>query len=149
MPFDCIGLPAPQLSTMRRIMDCTFLPRRHLASSAARLAASKPPLTSSTSAGAPAFWLSSWLVLAAAPRLLVRFIGSQSSFTHPMHIHWGPFRLLQADGFPVSNPAQIIKDTVDVAPGERYHVLWDARETGAWLLHCHINQGTTNDSREE
>jgi manganese oxidase len=82
-------------------------------------------------------------------RLLVRFIGSQSAFIHPMHIHGGPFRILQADGNPVSDPAQIMKDTVNVGPGERYDVLWEAREPGKWLLHCHINHHTTNDNREE
>jgi len=30
------------------------------------------------------------------------------------------------------------KDTVDVAPSERYNVIWIAREPGKWLLHCHI-----------
>lgn len=82
-------------------------------------------------------------------RLLVRFIGSQSAFIHPMHIHGGPFRILQADGYPVSDPAQIVKDTVNVGPGERYDVLWEARAPGKWLLHCHINHHTTNDNREE
>jgi FtsP/CotA-like multicopper oxidase with cupredoxin domain len=82
-------------------------------------------------------------------RLLVRFIGSQSAFIHPMHIHGGPFRILQTDGYPVSDPAQLVKDTVNVGPGERYDVLWEARAPGKWLLHCHINHHVTNDNREE
>src|SRR5918996_621850 len=28
-------------------------------------------------------------------RLLVRFIGSSSAFIHPMHIHGGPFRIIE------------------------------------------------------
>jgi FtsP/CotA-like multicopper oxidase with cupredoxin domain len=79
----------------------------------------------------------------------VRFIGSQSAFIHPMHIHGGPFRILQTDGYPVSDPAQLVKDTVNVGPGERYDVLWEARAPGKWLLHCHINHHVTNDNREE
>jgi FtsP/CotA-like multicopper oxidase with cupredoxin domain len=51
-------------------------------------------------------------------RPLVRFIGSQSAFIHPMHIHGGPFRILHTDGYPVSDPAQILKDTVNVGSGE-------------------------------
>jgi len=35
------------------------------------------------------------------------------------------------------------------APGERYDVIWEAREPGKWLLHCHINHHTTNDNREQ
>lgn len=34
-------------------------------------------------------------------------------------------------------------------PGERYDVIWTAREPGKWLLHCHINHHTTNDNVEE
>jgi FtsP/CotA-like multicopper oxidase with cupredoxin domain len=87
--------------------------------------------------------------LRVGERLQVRFIGTQSAFIHPMHIHGGPFRILQADGYPVSDSAQLVKDTVNVGPGERYDVLWEAREPGKWLLHCHINHHTTNDNREE
>jgi hypothetical protein len=41
------------------------------------------------------------------------------------------------------------KDTINVGPGERFDVIWPAREPGLWLLHCHINQQTTNDNVEE
>ncbi len=27
--------------------------------------------------------------------------------------------------------------------------IWEAREPGKWLLHCHINHHTTNDNREQ
>jgi len=27
-------------------------------------------------------------------------------------------------------------------------VLWQARESGRWILHCHINHHITNDGRE-
>lgn len=82
-------------------------------------------------------------------KLLVRFIGSQSGFIHPMHIHGGPFTIIATDGQPVPEASRIEKDTVNVAPGERYDVIWTAREPGKWLLHCHINHHTTNDNREE
>jgi manganese oxidase len=36
-----------------------------------------------------------------------------------------------------------------VGPGERYDVVWEAREPGKWLLHCHIPHHTTNDNTEE
>jgi manganese oxidase len=82
-------------------------------------------------------------------RLLVRFIGSSSAFAHPMHIHGGPFRIIATDGEPVPEGAELLKDTVNVAPGERYDVIWEAREAGKWLLHCHINHHVTNDGREQ
>ena len=82
-------------------------------------------------------------------KLLVRFVGSQGSFIHPMHIHGGPFTIVEADGYPVPPGGQLIKDTVNVGPGERWDVVWEAREPGKWLIHCHINHHTTNDNREE
>lgn len=81
-------------------------------------------------------------------RLRVRFIGTSSGFIHPMHIHGGPFTIVETDGNPVPAAAQIQKDTVNVGPGERYDVIWTAREPGRWLLHCHINHHTTNDNVE-
>jgi FtsP/CotA-like multicopper oxidase with cupredoxin domain len=80
--------------------------------------------------------------------LLVRFIGTNSGFIHPMHIHGGPFRVVETDGNPVEPAGQWIKDTINVAPGERYDVLWEAREPGKWLLHCHISHHTTNNNVE-
>ena len=82
-------------------------------------------------------------------RLLVRFIGTNSAFIHPMHIHGGPFTIVATDGNPVPAAAQLQKDTVDVGPGERYDVIWTARQPGKWLIHCHINHHITNDGVEE
>lgn len=77
----------------------------------------------------------------------IRFIGS-GQFIHPMHIHGGSFRIVATDGNPVPKAAQLSKDTVLVGPGERYDVIWTARERGTWLIHCHILHHTTNDGRE-
>ncbi len=82
-------------------------------------------------------------------RLRVRFVGSNNNFVHPMHIHGGPFEIIQTDGNPVLEAAQIEKDTVNVGPGERYDVIWEAREPGRWLLHCRIPHHTTNDNTEQ
>lgn len=82
-------------------------------------------------------------------KLLVRFIGSNNNFVHPMHIHGGPFTIVATDGTLVPETARITKDTVNVGPGERYDVIWTAREPGKWLIHCHIPHHTTNDNVEE
>ncbi len=87
--------------------------------------------------------------LRVGERLRVRFIGTNSGFIHPMHIHGGPFTIIETDGNAVPPAARIMKDTVNVAPGERYDVIWTAQQPGKWLLHCHINHHTTNDNREE
>jgi FtsP/CotA-like multicopper oxidase with cupredoxin domain len=82
-------------------------------------------------------------------KVRVRFIGSHNNFVHPMHIHGGPFRIVQTDGEPVPRPGQWTKDTVNVGPGERYDVIWSARRPGRWLLHCHIPHHTTNNNVEQ
>ena len=87
--------------------------------------------------------------LRVGEQLLVRFIGSNSAFIHPMHIHGGPFTVVATDGVTLPESARYEKDTVNVGPGERYDVIWPAREPGKWLLHCHINHHTTNDNVEE
>lgn len=82
-------------------------------------------------------------------KLRVRFIGTHNNFVHPMHIHGGPFRIVQTDGEPVPPAAQLLKDTINVGPGERYDAIWQARLPGKWLLHCHIPHHTTNDNAEQ
>ena len=82
-------------------------------------------------------------------RLRIRFIGSNNNFVHPMHVHGGPFEIVETDGNVVPEDARLLKDTVNVGPGERYDVVWEAREPGKWLIHCHIPHHTTNDNTEE
>lgn len=82
-------------------------------------------------------------------KIRLRFIGSNNNFAHPMHVHGGPFKVIETDGNLVPEAAQIEKDTVNVAPGERYDVIWTAREPGKWLIHCHIPHHTTNNNVEE
>jgi len=82
-------------------------------------------------------------------KIRIRFIGSNNNFIHPMHIHGGPFTIIATDGNIVPESVRIEKDTVNVGPGERYDVLWTAREPGKWLIHCHIPHHTTNNNVEE
>jgi FtsP/CotA-like multicopper oxidase with cupredoxin domain len=35
-----------------------------------------------------------------------------------------------------------------VGPGQRYDVLWTARKSGMWMIHCHISHHTTNNNTE-
>lgn len=81
-------------------------------------------------------------------RILLRFIGS-GQFVHPMHVHGGPFEIVATDGNPVKPSARQIKDTVLVGPGERYDVIWTAKQPGKWPIHCHINHHMMNDGVEE
>ena len=89
------------------------------------------------------------LKMRVGERVRFRFIGTNDNFVHPMHVHGGPFTIIETDGNPVPITARLQKDTVDVGPGERYDVIWEARLPGKWLLHCHIPHHTTNDNSEE
>ena len=80
-------------------------------------------------------------------RVRLRFIAI-GQFVHPMHLHGMPFKIVATDGHPVPVAAQLTKDTVSVAPGERYDIEFIATETGQWMLHCHILHHTTNDNVE-
>lgn len=77
----------------------------------------------------------------------LRFMGI-GQFIHPMHLHGMPFKVVATDGYPVPEVAQLTKDTISVAPGERYDIEFLATEPGVWMLHCHILHHTTNDNVE-
>ena len=81
--------------------------------------------------------------------LKVRFIGSNSGFIHPMHIHGGPFEVVARDGETLAPAARYKADTVNVGPGQRYDVVWTARKAGKWMIHCHISHHTTNNNVEQ
>ncbi|MFN3258819.1 MAG: multicopper oxidase domain-containing protein [Ilumatobacter sp.] len=55
---------------------------------------------------------------------------------HPMHLHQFPQLVYAKDGFPLEQPYWA--DTINVAPGERYSVLFQADTQGTWVFHCHI-----------
>jgi FtsP/CotA-like multicopper oxidase with cupredoxin domain len=80
--------------------------------------------------------------------LKVRFIGSNNGFIHPMHIHGGPFQVVAVDGNTLQPSARYQADTVNVSPGQRYDVIWRARQPGKWLIHCHIGHHATNNNVE-
>lgn len=80
-------------------------------------------------------------------RVRLRFVAA-GQFVHPMHLHGPHFKIVATDGYPVPQAAQLTKDTVSVAPGERYDVEFVADMPGKWMLHCHIPHHTTNDGEE-
>jgi FtsP/CotA-like multicopper oxidase with cupredoxin domain len=80
-------------------------------------------------------------------RVRLRLMGI-GQFVHPMHLHGMPFRIVATDGYDVPEAAQLTKDTVSVAPGERYDIEFVATEPGQWMFHCHILHHTTNDGAD-
>jgi FtsP/CotA-like multicopper oxidase with cupredoxin domain len=80
-------------------------------------------------------------------KVRLRFIGS-GQMIHPMHLHGFPFKIVATDGNDVPASAQWTKDTIAVAPGERYDVEFTPDRPGKWMLHCHIPHHTTNEHVE-
>lgn len=78
----------------------------------------------------------------------IRFIGSNSGFIHPMHIHGGPFEVVAVDGETLAPSARYLADTINVGPGQRFDVIWKAQKSGRWMIHCHISHHTTNNNVE-
>lgn len=56
---------------------------------------------------------------------------------HPMHSHGYATRIVATDGHPVEG-TPLLKDTVNIGPGERYDLELTADRAGAWVYHCHI-----------
>jgi len=77
-----------------------------------------------------------------------RIIGTNNNFIHPMHMHGGPFTVVARDGIALGS-AQFQADVINVGPGQRYDVIWPAREPGKWIFHCHIPHHTLNNNVEE
>jgi FtsP/CotA-like multicopper oxidase with cupredoxin domain len=82
-------------------------------------------------------------------KVRLRFIGTSNNFIHPMHVHGGPFTVVALDGVLLQPTARYEADVINVGPGQRFDVIWPAREPGKWLLHCHIPHHTTNNNVEE
>lgn len=65
----------------------------------------------------------------------VRYM-NEGLMIHPMHLHGIPQMVFAKDGFYL--PVPYMCDTLNIAPGERYDVLVNCTEPGAWAFHCHI-----------
>lgn len=61
---------------------------------------------------------------------------NEGLLTHPMHMHGFRQLVVAKDGIPLDVPYWV--DTVNIAPGERYTILFQADRAGTWVWHCHI-----------
>ncbi len=61
---------------------------------------------------------------------------NEGLMAHPMHLHAFPQLVYAKDGIPLDEP--YFADTINIAPGERYSVLFQATDPGTWVWHCHI-----------
>lgn len=68
-------------------------------------------------------------------KVLIRYM-NEGMMIHPMHLHGMPQLVIAKDGW--LQPMPWMCDTLNIAPGERWDVIVEATEVGAWAFHCHI-----------
>jgi FtsP/CotA-like multicopper oxidase with cupredoxin domain len=68
--------------------------------------------------------------------IVIRFM-NEGVMMHPWHLHGMPMRVVARDGYPLGSAA-FTCDTLGVNPGERWDVVIECDEPGAWAFHCHI-----------
>jgi len=61
---------------------------------------------------------------------------NEGFMTHPMHMHQPSGLVVARDGHVLDSP--YFADTISVAPGERWTVVYTAKDAGVWAWHCHI-----------
>ena len=61
---------------------------------------------------------------------------NEGLMSHPMHLHQPSGLVVARDGKMLENP--FFADTISVAPGERWTVVYTALDAGVWAWHCHI-----------
>jgi plastocyanin len=81
--------------------------------------------------------------IAEGERILVRLINA-GHMAHPIHTHGHSFTVVATDGNPIPEAARWLKDTIMVAPGERYDLEIIGDNPGVWMVHCHIEHHMAN-----
>jgi FtsP/CotA-like multicopper oxidase with cupredoxin domain len=78
------------------------------------------------------------IVAKLGEKIVIRFM-NEGNMMHPWHLHGMPMHVVARDGYPLGGAA-FTCDTLGVNPGERWDVVVDCTEPGAWAFHCHILQ---------
>ncbi|TLS35436.1 multicopper oxidase family protein [Pseudalkalibacillus caeni] len=60
---------------------------------------------------------------------------NDSMLDHPMHLHGHHFQIVSKNGKKLDKP--LVKDLINVKPGESYEIIFKANNPGHWLFHCH------------
>lgn len=66
----------------------------------------------------------------------VKLVNRSKMDDHPMHLHGHFFQVLSKNGKPIEG-SPIVKDTLNLKPGEEYEVAFVANNPGEWMFHCH------------
>ena len=76
------------------------------------------------------------IVASLGETIVIRFM-NEGVMMHPWHLHGMPMRVVARDGYPLGS-ASFRCDTLGVNPGERWDVVIECNNPGAWAFHCHI-----------
>lgn len=66
----------------------------------------------------------------------VKLVNNSPKDLHPMHLHGHFFQVLSKNGKPITG-SPLIKDTLNLKPGEEYVIAFKADNPGNWMFHCH------------
>ncbi|WIY62936.1 multicopper oxidase family protein [Bacillus arachidis] len=66
----------------------------------------------------------------------VKLVNRSKMDDHPMHLHGHFFQVLSKNGQQIEG-SPIVKDTLNLKPGEEYEVAFVADNPGEWMFHCH------------
>lgn len=61
---------------------------------------------------------------------------NEGLMAHPMHLHQPSGLVVARDGMVLDSP--YFADTISIGPGERWTVVYTAKDAGVWAWHCHI-----------
>lgn len=75
-------------------------------------------------------------------------LGNIGHDAHPMHIHGHQFVISASDGNTIPAHSSLAKNTVNVASGETYDVIFMADNPGNWPFHCHIPHHMSNNMQD-
>jgi FtsP/CotA-like multicopper oxidase with cupredoxin domain len=66
----------------------------------------------------------------------VKLVNDSETDEHPMHLHGHFFQVLSKNGKPLAG-SPVVKDTLNLKPGEEYIIAFKADNPGNWMFHCH------------
>ena len=81
------------------------------------------------------------LRIADGERVRLRILNAGESF-ETLHPHGHDMRVTHRDGSPLEAPYWV--DTLTIGPGERYDVVIEGNNPGAWMIHTHVSGHETN-----
>ena len=77
-------------------------------------------------------------------RLRLRILNAGST-VEAIHPHGHDMLVTHRDGVPLASPFWV--DTLSIGPAERYDVVIEGNNPGAWMIHTHVNDHETNDKQ--